>query len=96
MSEYLCIKHACLEPAMENDILCRKHGIESPIVPVNCGSCEYREMLEGKVAELEARITGIKTITVWNLDSAYKDVKRPNATTMIVLLTDLKKLVEGD
>jgi len=58
---------------------------------------KHREKIwKKRVAELQARITGIKTITVWNLNTAYKDAQLPNATTMIVLLTDLKKLVEGD
>jgi len=49
MSEYLCIKHACLEPAMENDILCRKHAIESPIAPV---ICDHSELLQ-TIADLQ-------------------------------------------
>ena len=34
--------------------------MSNPIVPVHCGSCEYREILEGKVGELETT-----TNTAW-------------------------------
>ena len=95
MSEYLCIKHACLEPAMESDILCRKHAIESPIVPVNCGSCEYREKLEATIKRVSPLPD--KWMGEWLVRSQdLTEVERAYVDGITKCANELKAALEGE
>ena len=47
--------------------------MSNPIVPVHCGSCEYRERLETKVAELQKENNDLMTISIPELQLDLKD-----------------------
>ena len=50
--------------------------MSNPIVPVHCGSCEYREMLEAKVAELETEIKALIHDLHAYMDTANAELNR--------------------
>ena len=47
--------------------------MSNPIVPVHCGSCEYREMLEARVAALTRENNDLMTLVIPELQLDLKD-----------------------